>query len=171
MWTSMSFQSKTLTNIFCIHLILWRRKQLHLHSTVPGEVLELNCVKTICMYVGFQVLTVMAIKSSIFWDIMPRSWRSQQTFLRNILLLCSWSKSEPSSVYCLFHARFFLILFFGLEDGGNMFFQTGLHHVISKEIYEVISESSGTRSKKKSWLNLLIFWLPSPSKESPWERI
>jgi hypothetical protein len=66
-------------------------------------------------------LTVMGIKSSIFWDIMACSRRSQPAFLR--LLPSSWSKSKQSSIYCIFQAGFLLSLLYGSEDGGNMFLE------------------------------------------------
>jgi hypothetical protein len=42
---------------------------------------------------------------------------------------------------------------------------------IVRLVYEVLSESFWTRSKKKCWHNLLNFWLPSPSKQASWEHI
>jgi hypothetical protein len=49
------------------------------------------------MYVGFEVLTAVVMKSSIFWDITP----------------CN------RATY--FHAGFLLGLFFDPEHGGDMF--------------------------------------------------
>jgi hypothetical protein len=58
-------------------------------------------------HVGFEVLTVVVMKSSIFRDtrIMPQS-------------LCS-----PYFAYCLLHAGFFFGLLFSLEERGDVFFR------------------------------------------------
>jgi hypothetical protein len=65
--------------------------------------------------------------NSIFWDI------TQQTFRRNKSPPSSWPKSRP-----LLHAGFLLVLFFHLEDYGDvppkcMFTSNGLHCV--REIF------------------------------------
>jgi hypothetical protein len=59
--------------------------------------LFMSSVSTLCgrhgvNYVGFEVLTVVTMKSSVFWDI-TLSGESQQTFWRNIL---SPYKRKPS---------------------------------------------------------------------------
>jgi hypothetical protein len=66
------------------------------------------------MTVGFEVLTVVVMKSTIFWDIMPRSplkvnWRFGALDLA-LLATC-------------FHAGFLLGLFFDPKDGSDMFLQ------------------------------------------------
>jgi hypothetical protein len=53
------------------------------------------------MFVGFEVLTAVVMKSTIFWDIT----------------LCSPLKVNRRC----FHAVFLLSLFFDPEDGGDMF--------------------------------------------------
>jgi hypothetical protein len=67
-------------------------------------------------FVGFEVLTAVVRKSSIFWDVTPHSplkvgCRFGGTcllHLQGLLAIC-------------FHAGFVLGLFFMPEDGGNMF--------------------------------------------------
>jgi hypothetical protein len=61
--------------------------------------------------VGFEVLTAVAMKSSIFWDITP--YGPLKVYRR-----CGEAKS--SACYPL-HARFLLGSFFDPEDGGEMF--------------------------------------------------
>jgi hypothetical protein len=60
---------------------------------------------------GFEVLTAVVIKSYIFWDITPCSLlKINRRFGRTYALLAT-----------CFHAGFLLGLFFGREDGGDMF--------------------------------------------------
>jgi hypothetical protein len=44
-------------------------------------------------FVGFEVLTVVTMKISVFWDVIPRSSAS---FWRNVLPPSSWPRSKPS---------------------------------------------------------------------------
>jgi hypothetical protein len=59
-------------------------------------------MKTILEYLGFEVLTAVVIKSSIFWDIMP----------------CIPGKLISS--WYLLHAGFLIGLIFDPDDGGDM---------------------------------------------------
>jgi hypothetical protein len=58
------------------------------------------------MYVGFEVLTAVVMKSYIFWDITP----------------CSPFKVNQRFCYLL-HAGFLLALLFDPEDGDGLFFR------------------------------------------------
>jgi hypothetical protein len=66
--------------------------------------MEYSCV------VGFEVLTVVVMKSTIFWDITPCiQLKVNRRYGGTVLLaIC-------------FHAGFLLGLFFEPEDRGNMF--------------------------------------------------
>jgi hypothetical protein len=60
--------------------------------------------ENILVYVRFEVLTTVAMKSTIFWDILlcnPLKFKA---------LLATW-----------FHAGFLFGLFFNPEDGGDIF--------------------------------------------------
>lgn len=60
-------------------------------------------------YVAFALLTVVAMKSSIFWDKPPCS-------------LVKVNKCfERGTAFCLLHSDFLLALLFDPEDGGYMF--------------------------------------------------
>jgi hypothetical protein len=63
--------------------------------------------KLVGTYLGFEVLTAMVMKSSIFWDLMIR----MNSSLHRALL----------ATY--FHAGFLHGIFFYPEDGGDMFFR------------------------------------------------
>jgi hypothetical protein len=60
------------------------------------------------LYVGFEVLTLVTMKSCVFWDITPCSpnWRNV---------------SPQPSAYYLLHGSFLLGVFFSTEDGGDNF--------------------------------------------------
>jgi hypothetical protein len=62
------------------------------------------------MTVGFEVLTAVAMKSIIFWDITPCS---PLKFDRRI--------GEKYRIATCLHAGFSLGLFFDPEDGGGIF--------------------------------------------------
>jgi hypothetical protein len=78
-------------------------------------------------FVGFEVLTAVVMKSTIFWDITQCSPLKVNRFRRNMSRLSSGSKNKPSkisvsSAACyLLHAGFLLGLFFEPEDGGDIF--------------------------------------------------
>jgi hypothetical protein len=55
-------------------------------------------------YVGFEVITVVVMKSAIFWDIMP----------------CSLLKVNQALPAASFHSGFLLGLFLNPEDGRGM---------------------------------------------------
>jgi hypothetical protein len=67
-------------------------------------------------FIGFEVLAAVVMKNSIFWDVTPcsplkvsrRFGGTYHLHLQGQLAIC-------------FHAGFFVGLFFGPEDGGNMF--------------------------------------------------
>jgi hypothetical protein len=71
--------------------------------------------------VGFEVLTAVAMKSSVFWDITLCSPLSQPIIRKNMSPPSSGLKSKPSFACHLLHAGFLLGVFFNPEDGGNMF--------------------------------------------------
>jgi hypothetical protein len=79
-------------------------------------------VKLSSHYVGFEVLTAVVMKSSIFWEIVL------------------YSPLEVNELACyLLHAGFLFGLFFNPEDGGEMFLSLkywltfkGLHAVSQK---------------------------------------
>jgi hypothetical protein len=60
-------------------------------------------------YVGFEVLTAVVIKSSIFWDIKPYS------------PLIAEQVTNRSSTFYLLHAGFSLGLFFDPEESSDTF--------------------------------------------------
>jgi hypothetical protein len=63
------------------------------------------------LYVGFALLTLVATKSSIFWDKAPCS-------------LVKVNKCfERENACCLLHSDFLIDLLFDPEDGGYMFLQ------------------------------------------------
>jgi hypothetical protein len=64
-------------------------------------------------FVGFEILTAVVMKSSVFWDMTPCS----------PLKVKQNSRIRWQAATC-FHAGFFVGLFFDLEDGGDMFFRT-----------------------------------------------
>jgi hypothetical protein len=63
--------------------------------------------------VGFEVLTAVVTKRSIFWDITPCSPSKVNPRFRGT------SRANLPATY--FHAGFLLGLFFDPEDGGDMF--------------------------------------------------
>jgi hypothetical protein len=77
-------------------------------------------------HVGFEVLTAVVIKASIFWDIKPSSpLKDNRQFRRNISPPPSESKNKPSKKPTLldtcFNVGFLLGFFFDCEGGGDMF--------------------------------------------------
>jgi hypothetical protein len=77
----------------------------------------LQLEKHFFFYVGFEVFTAVVMESTIFWDTTPRSLLSVKTFRRNIYPPSSGSKNNLTC----FHGGFLLSLFFGPEDGDDMF--------------------------------------------------
>jgi hypothetical protein len=82
------------------------------------------------LYLGFEVLAAVVMKSTVFWDInniRVYSVVNQLTFQRNTSSPLSGLKNMPSkkpaqSPPCyLLHAGFLLCLFFNPENGGDMF--------------------------------------------------
>jgi hypothetical protein len=76
------------------------------------------------VYVGFEVLTAVVMKRTIFWDITPCSpLKVNQRLGRTCRLHLQGrriSKARALLATC-FHAGFLLGLFFDPEDGGDMF--------------------------------------------------
>jgi hypothetical protein len=82
-----------------------------------------------CWYisVGFEVLTAVVTKNSVFWYVTPCcllnvNWRYGGTcYLHLQGKRISQARNQQSSACCLLYASFLLGLFFYPEDGGNMF--------------------------------------------------
>jgi hypothetical protein len=86
-------------------------------------------------YVGFEVLTVIIKKSSVFWNIVPYSlvklnWCFKvmcPLHLQSLNISQAGNQHEAGSkkcsVYCLFHTGFLLGLLLTPEDGVGMFLQ------------------------------------------------
>jgi hypothetical protein len=77
------------------------------HSISGKKISNISSQFKLSAYVGFQILRVVVIKSSIFWDIIPCSQARNQY--------------EGGSVCCLLPAGFLLSLLFNIEDGGDKF--------------------------------------------------
>jgi hypothetical protein len=76
-------------------------------------------------YVGFEVLTAVVTKSTIFWDITPCS--------RLII------NRRFGRTYRLRLQGFFLSLFFGPEDGGDMFLRNVGWHSTEPPAFTMVS--------------------------------
>jgi hypothetical protein len=76
-----------------------------------------------CWYIslGFEVLTAVVMKNSVFWDIVPCSllkvnWRFGGTCCLQLQgQIISQARNQQSSAQCLLHAGFLLGLFVDLE--------------------------------------------------------
>jgi hypothetical protein len=70
---------------------------------------------------GVEILTVVIMKSSVFWDIMLCSlWKINYHFSGTCHLRLQ-HKSQAKVLFNLLHATFLLGLFFSYEDGGDKF--------------------------------------------------
>jgi hypothetical protein len=74
--------------------------------------------QTILTCVGFEVLTVVVMKSTIFWGITLCSPLNVNRRFGGTYRLCL--QGQISACTC-FHTGFLLGLFFDAEDGGDMF--------------------------------------------------
>jgi hypothetical protein len=93
---------------------------------------------------GFEVLTAVVMKSIIFWDItlcspLSVDWRFGGTYrLHHQGRKISWARNQRESRWQEggFHAGFFLSLFSGPEDGGDMILRNvGWHSAHYKALY------------------------------------
>jgi hypothetical protein len=131
--------------------------------------------------VRFEVLTVVVIKSTIFWDITPCSpLRVNRRFggTYRLHLQCrktsrAWNQSESRwQAELCFHAGFLLGLFFDPEDRGDMFLRnvgwlstdyTALYHRIWYSsiwvlfVLKPISFRNNRKLYKESILNIGIY--------------
>jgi hypothetical protein len=77
------------------------------------------------LLVGFEVLTAVVMKSSIFWDITQcNPFKVNRSFRKNISPIFGVEEKanqETSVLATCFHVSFFLGLIFDPEDGGDMF--------------------------------------------------
>jgi hypothetical protein len=88
-------------------------------ATVAPKYYNMPHFQSMYVYVGFEVLTAVVMKSSIFWDMTPCSLLSvNRRFVGTYLL------HLQSSAWYLLHSCFLLGLFFYPEDGGDMFLRS-----------------------------------------------
>jgi hypothetical protein len=85
----------------------WRYSFHRVHGIPTSSCIKLN------IFLGFEVLTAVVMKSAIFWDLtlcspLRVNWRVGGTYSLHLLATC-------------FHTGFLLGLFFYPEDGGDMF--------------------------------------------------
>jgi hypothetical protein len=74
---------------------------------------------TLRISLGFGILTVMAMKHSIFWDTMPSGLLKVNCFGEAKQETSMKAGGKQSNLL----SRFLLALFFDPEDGGDMFLQ------------------------------------------------
>jgi hypothetical protein len=78
-------------------------------------------------YVGFEVLTAMIMKSSIFWNVTPSSPLKVNLHSGGTCHFhlqgrrISQARNQQSFACTCLHADFLLGLFFSSEGGGDMF--------------------------------------------------
>jgi hypothetical protein len=99
---NVSRHKKELLDLFAEKISMSQKESIH-------SVIFFVSFCVIRKYVGFEVRTVVVMKSSIFWDIMPCSPLIDNRHLGGALLATC------------FHAGFLLGLFFDPEGGGDMF--------------------------------------------------
>jgi hypothetical protein len=114
--------------------------------------------KTSSVYVGFEVLTAVVIKSSIFWDITSCSpLKVNRTFegicrrnLQGQTISEVRNQREAGSTCYLRHAGFSLGLFFDPEDVGNGFLRNvgRLQGIISQKTDLGINVCSSIRTRQ-----------------------
>jgi hypothetical protein len=85
--------------------------------------------KTNPIYVRFEVLTAVIMKGSIFWDITPcsplkvnRCFGGTYYFLKMEAVCSSETSIDFQRLAICFYSGILLGLFFGPEDGGDIFF-------------------------------------------------
>jgi hypothetical protein len=71
--------------------------------------------------VGFEVLTVVIMKSSIFWDVTVCSRVKVNRRFRGTYRLYFQGRMGAKQELCLLQTGFLLGLFFYTEDGGDVF--------------------------------------------------
>jgi hypothetical protein len=83
-------------------------------------------------HVGFEVLTTVAMKSTVFWVCNATWFRQSLMFQRNISPPSSWLESKTSKkpagcggelCFCLPSCRFLVCLMLLPENGSDMFLQ------------------------------------------------
>jgi hypothetical protein len=112
-------------------LRFWRLLNMEFANSVP-LLWPKHTLTNNTFVVGFEVLTAVVMKSTIFWDIMPCSPLKANRHFRRTYRLHFQGRSISRTRYqheimwqaepC-FHAGILLGLYFYPENGGNMFFR------------------------------------------------